>query len=167
MMDDNQNLINIAPTWTPEECRMSPVGASRLIQEMADALQAVTSDRGAEDWEYRHAEVHEDGTVYTYGPKGKPDSSFVTAEAAWDEHLDDDDIIVRRRRAGDWEPVRDGIEPTLDSVVRQAKIDAGLNADEKHQPRLWIEHLPKEWRRAFWARQLEMSEVTRTVQSHG
>lgn len=55
----------------------------------------------------------------------------------------------------------------LDRMVAQAKADAGLDPSEKHPPRLWIDNLPAEWRRPFWARQLEMSEAASTVQSHG
>jgi len=48
---------------------------------------------------------------------------------------------------------------SLDAAVAQAKIAAGLNPDEKHQPRLWLGHLPNRWRREFWARQLEVHGV--------
>lgn len=48
---------------------------------------------------------------------------------------------------------------SLDAAVERAKVEAGLDPTEKHQPRLWIDHMPTYWRRAFWARQLSLLDT--------
>lgn len=44
----------------------------------------------------------------------------------------------------------------LDEAVREAKVRAGLSPDEKHLPKLFVDHLDPEWRMPFWRRQIEM-----------
>lgn len=44
---------------------------------------------------------------------------------------------------------------TLDEAVREAKIAAGLNPDEKFPPAYFVHQLAPEWRGPFWERQLD------------
>ncbi|WP_347975689.1 hypothetical protein [Microbacterium sp. ProA8] len=59
----------------------------------------------ADEWEYRYAEVFDDGEMYTYGSGANGDMGFPTYEAAHAARVEDTDIVVRRRRSGQWEPV--------------------------------------------------------------
>ena len=45
---------------------------------------------------------------------------------------------------------------TLDEAIREAKIAAGLNPDEKHAAADFYMHLGDEWETPFWQRCLTM-----------
>ena len=44
---------------------------------------------------------------------------------------------------------------TLEDAIREAKECSGLDPSRKYAPRMWVHNLDAEWRRAFWATQLE------------
>lgn len=77
-------------------------GAVNIEEEVARALLAEIAPT---EWEYRYAEVHEGGSMYTYGPEHDERGAFGSFEEASGARIEDSDIVVRRRKAGEWEPV--------------------------------------------------------------
>lgn len=53
---------------------------------------------------------------------------------------------------------------TLDEAVREAKVSAGLNPDEKYPPAYFQHQLAPEWHQPFWSRQIDRVVADLTTQ---
>ena len=64
------------------------------------ALRAAGAVAEEPEWEYRYAEIGDDGTMWTYSKA--PDDEYDTFAAAYDARVDETDVVVRRVKAGPW-----------------------------------------------------------------
>ena len=107
-MTADQRIEYIAATIAVAELVRRHMAWGDLLEPQKDeyrrlARECLRAIDSTADWEYRFAEIHDDGTMYTYGPQGHPDWSFATVEDARKHCIEESDVIVRRRKAPAWE----------------------------------------------------------------
>lgn len=106
---DLDALIAVAETWAPSECAASPVGASRIIESLAEALESTVAElRKERERAYRAESVRGERalvTVSTLAALSRAEETIAAVRAAranhpeCDVHDADDPVTCGWKRA--------------------------------------------------------------------